>query len=155
LAVLDKSTPNPLIKENDEEGEKKADEKAKEDEAKDKDKDKDKDTNKDKDKKAEKPKPTIIDVEGISGRVLALPIPAGNLSNLAAGEEGKIYYVRRVGMVPGKSGEAFAGTPALVRFDLKTREEETLAEKVDEFRISADRKKLLYRSKESWGIVDA
>ncbi len=66
----------------------------------------------------------------------------------------KIYYIRRVGMIPGKSGEAFAGTPSLVRFDLKPREEETLAEKVDGFRLSNDRKKVLYNSKEMWGIAE-
>src|SRR5262249_25271233 len=38
--------------------------------------------------------------------------------------------------------------------DLKSREDETVAEKVDEFRISADRKTLLYRSKQDWGIVE-
>ena len=36
------------------------------------------------------------------------------------------------------------GKPTLKRFDLKKREEETLAEGIDEFQISADRKKILY-----------
>jgi tricorn protease len=154
LAVLAKATPNPLLKENDEEGES-LDEKAKDEKKDDQAKRKDGEEGKDKDKvKDEGQKPTVVDLDGITSRILALPIPAGNLSNLAAGEEGKIYYIRRVGMVPGKNGEAFAGTPLLARFDLKTREEETLAEKVDEFRLSADHKKLLYRSKETWGIVD-
>ena len=143
LAVLARKTPNPLLKPSDEESDKPED--------KPKDGEKDKDA----DKKKEEPKPTAIDLEGIESRVVALPIPAGNLSNLAAGEEGKIYYVRRVGMIPGKSGDAFAGTPSLVRFDLKPREEETLAEKVDRFRLSGDRKKLLYNSKETWGIAEA
>jgi tricorn protease len=140
LAVLARATPNPLIKPNDEEGDKP---------------DADKDKDKDKDKKKAEPGPTVIDLEGIDSRIVALPIPAGNLSHLSAGEEGKIYYVRRVGMIPGKSGDAFAGTPSLVRFDLKPREEETLAEKVDSFRLSNDRKKLIYNSKETWGIADA
>jgi tricorn protease len=139
LAVLAKTTPNPLLKPSDEESDK-ADEKSK-------------DADKDKEKK-EPPKPTVIDIDGIDSRVISLPIPAGNLSNLEAGEEGKIYYIRRVGMIPGKTGEAFAGAPALVRFDLKPREEEMLAEKVDGFRLSNDRKKLLYNSKETWGIAE-
>ena len=143
LAVLAKSTPNPLIKPNDEESDK-PDEKPK-----------DADKDQDKEKKKDQPGPTAIDLDGIESRIVALPIPAGNLSNLAAGEEGKIYYIRRVGMIPGKPGEAFAGTPSLVRYDLKPREEETLAEKVDGFRLSGDRKKLLYNSKETWGIAEA
>jgi len=139
LAVLAKATPNPLLKPSDEES--------------DKPDDKPKDGDKDKDKK-EQIKPTAIDLDGIDSRVISLPIPAGNLSGLAAGEEGKIYYIRRVGMIPGKAGEAFAGTPSLVRHDLKPREEETLAEKVDGFRLSGDRKKVLYNSKETWGIAE-
>jgi tricorn protease len=145
LAVLDKKTPNPLLKLNDEESDK-PDEKAKKDEPKDKDKE---------EKKKDEPKATAIDASGIESRILALPIPAGNLSGLTAGEEGKIYYTRRVGMIPGKTGDAFAGTPSLVRFDLKTREEETLADKVDGFRLSHDHKKILYNTKETWGIADA
>jgi len=146
VAVLARATPNPLLKPTDEEGDKPDDKDKKDDAAKDKDKDKD---------KKPEPKPTVVDVEGIDARILALPIPAGDLSNLAAGEEGKIYYVRRVGAVPGKSGDAFAGTPLLVRFDLKPREQETLAEGVEDFKLAADRKTLLYHAKETWGIVEA
>ncbi len=135
LAVLAKATPNPLIKPSDEEGA----EKPKELE---------------KDAKKAEPKVPTIDLDGIESRVIALPVPGGNLANLEAADEGKVCYLRRVGMVPGKAGEAYAGTPSLVRFDLKTREEETLAEKVDDFKVSADRKKVLYHSKETWGIAD-
>ena len=147
LAVLARSTPNPLLKPSDEENDKTT-EKPKAEEPKAKGAEKSVE-------KKDEPKPTVIDVEGLSSRILALPVPAGNLSNLLAGEEGKVYYVRRVGLIPGKSDDAFNGTPSLVRFDLKDREEETLAEKVDGFLISADRKKLLYRSKETWGIAEA
>ena len=138
VAVLARATPNPLIKPSDEEGEEKPKD----------------DKEKDKDAKKEEPKPTAIDLEGIEGRILPLPIPAGNLSNLEAGEEGKIYYLRRVGLVPGK-GEPFAGTASMARFDLKDRKEEALAEKVDQFHLSGDRKKLLYRSDKAWGIAES
>jgi tricorn protease len=148
LAVLAKSEKNPLAKPNDEEGED-GDEKEKKE-----DKEKEKEKSKEAEPKAP-PKPTVVDLDGIESRVVALPIPAGNLSNLAAGEDGKIYYVRRVGLVPGRMGDAFEGTPSLVRFDLKSREEETLAEKVDGFALSADRKHLLYHSKDTWGIAEA
>ncbi len=163
IAVLAKATPNPLIKKTDEEGEG-------EEEAKDKEKDKakepkDKDASKDakdskggddKSSKPEKKVPeTVIDLDGIESRILALPIPAGNISDLKSGAEDTIFYIRRVGMFPGKSGENFEGTPSLVKFELKTREEETLAEKVQGFRVSADRKHLLYYTpKETAGIVE-
>ena len=60
-----------------------------------------------------------------------------------------MYYIRRVGVRRARdprAREAFAR-----RFDLKTREEETLAEGIEEFQLSADRKKLLYRSGEPGG----
>ncbi len=63
-----------------------------------------------------------------------------------------------------------SGKPSLRRFDLKTREEETLAEGIDGFKLSADHKKILYHAGEPgedgppggpsqgaivWGVVDA
>jgi tricorn protease len=139
VAVLAKGTPNPLIKPSDEEGE-----------AKD---DKPKDESKDKEKK--EPKSTVVDLDAIEGRVVPLPIASGILSGLEAGEDGKIYYLKRVGMIPGKTGESFAGTASLIRFDLKDRKEEVLADNIDSFHLSGDRKKLLYQSKKVWGIVEA
>ena len=47
------------------------------------------------------------------------------------------------------------GTPKLQRFDLEEREQETLAEGVADYELSADHKKLLYRADETWGIADA
>ena len=39
----------------------------------------------------------MIDREGIDGRIVPLPIEAGNLTALTAGTDGQIYYIRRVG----------------------------------------------------------
>jgi tricorn protease len=151
MAVLAKKTPNPLLKESDEEGEKKRDKKDEEKGKKDEEEDKDKS-----EAKAKKPvEPIVLDLEGLENRIVPLPVPPGNLSNLQAGPEDKVYYVRRVGYVPGRNGDAFAGTPSLARFDLKKREEETLASKVDGFKLSADGKKLLYAAKDTFGIVEA
>jgi tricorn protease len=146
LASLAKQTPNPLLKESDEE----TDEKAKGEDKKTPDEEGDKDNK----KKGEKPKDVVVDLDGIEGRILPLPIPAGNLSDLAAGKEGEIYYLRRVGMVPGHGGDDFAGKTTLERFALKDRKEEALAEGVDSFRLSFDGKKILYKSKDTWGIAD-
>jgi tricorn protease len=176
LVTLAKATANPLLKESDEEGaeetgkdSKVADSKDKKDsDSKDK-KDSDSKDKKDsdsKDKKDDKDKPVVIDLDGITNRVVALPIEAGNVENLEAGPEGQLYYIRRVGVRPGQ-GPAARGKSSLIRFDLKKREEETLAEGVDDFQLSADRKKILYRSGEpptpfgppgseiAVGIVDA
>ena len=86
----------------------------------------------------------VIDLAGIAGRVVVLPIEAGNIKGLTAGNDEQLYYIRRVGVIPG--GPAASGKPSLRRFDLKTREEETLAEGIDDFKLSANHKKVLYRA---------
>ena len=102
LAVLAKATPNPLIKASDEEG----------GQGRQGRRTSRRRTRRTRTEEGGRSRPSI-DFDGIEARIVALPIPAGNLSNLEAGEEGKVYYVRRVGMIPGKPGEAFAGTPSL------------------------------------------
>jgi tricorn protease len=170
LVTLAKVTPNPLLKESDEEaagapekdskaaepGEKKAgeagDKKAAEPgekkaaEAGDKKAAEagEKKGGDSKEKASGAPKPVVIDIEGIGSRIVALPIEAGHIENLVAGSEGQIYFIRRVD-VSRNRGPAARGKPSLRRFDLKTREEETLAEGIDGFDLSADRKKILYR----------
>ena len=87
----------------------------------------------------------VIDQEGITGRIVPLPIEAGSLAGLTAGTEGQIYYIRRETGI-SRRDPAGRGKPSLRRFDLKTREEETLAEGIDGFKLSADRKKILYHA---------
>src|ERR1700683_548364 len=108
VAVLSKDLPSPLAPESDEE-------KLGADKDKDKDKDKEKDKNKDKEKdkpgdkdasdkdahkdgkddkdkdKKEEPVVVKVDIEGISQRILALPIPAKNYSNLLTGKSGILF----------------------------------------------------------------
>jgi tricorn protease len=121
LATLAKATPNPLLKESDEESAPEADKVAKKVDRVD-----------------------TVDLEGIAARIVALPVEPGNIASLTAGADGQVYYVRREGAMPGR-GPAGRGKPSLRRFDLKTRKEETLADGIDEFKLSADHKKLLYQ----------
>src|SRR5262249_30607847 len=73
LVVLKKGVPSPLAKESDEEKAEAAKPKDKQDEKKD-------------------AEPVVIDFDGIDQRVVPLPIPAGELSNLQAGAAGQIFY---------------------------------------------------------------
>src|SRR5262249_39460308 len=132
LVTLAKGTANPLLKETDEEG------------VEDDEKEKDAKSKKDEKPKSEKdkpPPPVVIDLDGINGRGVVWPIPPGTIQGLAPGDEGQILYVRRADVRPGQ-GPASRGKPSLKRFDLKTREEENLADGIDDFRASADGKKL-------------
>jgi tricorn protease len=155
LVTLAKATANPLLKESDEEatpapdsGSETPESRAKK--ATDSRENKEgeslgkKATDAQERKGAEKTPAVVVDLDGIGGRVVALPIDAGHIQDLAAGTEGQIYYIRRVD-VSRNRGPMGRGKPSLRRFDLKIREEETLAEGIDGFQLSADRKTILYQ----------
>ena len=96
------------------------------------------------DKPGAKPaeRPFRIDLEGLEYRILDLPVPVGNLSNLQAGAAGQVYYLRT----------ADGGT-SLHRYDLNTRKNDQVLPSVAQYVVSADAKKLLYRSGQNWSIV--
>ncbi len=90
--------------------------------------------------------PVRIVPEGIVARTVALPgLKAADHRSLAASDEA-VFYLR---------SEEGQEDPALWRFDLKERKEEKVVEKVSSFALSADRKKLLYKSGLDWLVGDA
>jgi tricorn protease len=165
VVVLRKDLPSPLAPESDEE-------KGKESEKKDTEKEKSKETGakesteKDKDEKpaadAEKPKaeagkgdkakpePTRVDLDNLDQRILSLPIPARNYVGLAAGKEG-ILFLLEVSQ-PGPS--AFKGMTAQ-KFDLSKRKVEKVLEELDDFQISANGEKILFRKGSRLAITAA
>ncbi len=127
LAALTKEAPNPLVKESDEE------------------------------KAAPAPpvkaaEPAVkaaaaagseglkIDFEGLDHRILALPVPAGRYSGLAAGDAGQIFYLESA----PDTGSLAAPGASLHKYDFKTRKDEVLLPGVFGFSLTADRKKILY-----------
>ncbi len=170
LAVLRKDLPSPLAPESDEE---------KDEAAKDKDAPKksdpevkvadaekpatDSDTKADtkadakpeagpaaKKEREKAPPKVVIDFEGLSQRILALPLPERNYGALTAGKEG-IYYVIEGPQVSG----AAAPKSVLQRFDLKTRKTEKILDAVDQFILGAKGEKMLWRSEQRWFIAAA
>ncbi|HVL67524.1 MAG TPA: PDZ domain-containing protein [Vicinamibacterales bacterium] len=141
VAVLQNDVPSPIAKESDEEkpgaaaGDKPSGDKPPAEKPAG-------------DQPAEKPattppaRPFRIDFEGLEYRILDLPIAAGNLSNLQAGAAGQIYYLR--------TGD---GATALHRYDLNSRKNDTILPSVNDYVVSYDAKKLLYRSGQNWSIV--
>ncbi|CAN5303497.1 hypothetical protein BH09GEM1_BH09GEM1_42160 [soil metagenome] len=81
---------------------------------------------------------TRIDLEGIENRILALPIAANDLTQLATGDAGQIYYLQRTN-----------NQNALHHYDLAKRKDEVLVPVVNGYDISADAKKLLYFANDS------
>lgn len=97
-----------------------------------------------------------IDFQGIEYRILDLPIPSGNLSDLQAADAGQIFYLRTPEEPPSAGpgpGPGQGPRARLHRFDLNKRQDEQLLENVREYHISADGKKMLYATRDAWSIV--
>jgi tricorn protease len=133
LAVLSKDSPNPLVKESDEEkgpaatSEKEKDVVAK-DEAGKTSTDKTDVKSDEKPKKPEAVAPVRIDFEGLAHRIIDVPVPVAEIHDLQAGPEEQIFFVR---VADEKR--------ALQRFDLKERKTETMLPAVAFAQESADR----------------
>jgi tricorn protease len=142
IVVLRKDLPSPLAPLSDEEGEAKT-EAAKTDAAKSDSAKPDSAKAGDREKEKEKPPaPVKVDFERIGQRILAMPIPARNYTELKPGKEGVLFVVE------GPLVEPLNGPRALTvhRFELKTRKTDKLFENVLAFHVSADGEKLLYRN---------
>jgi tricorn protease len=165
VAVLSKDEKSPLAPESDEE--KSKDEKKTEDKEKDKDKDKtkdqtkdaaksnDADKNKDKDKEKEKEKEdkkeevvVKIDLDGISQRILALPIPAKNYVNLLPGKSGILFLSEAPPVLTENDYPNLNQT--IQKFDLSKRKVDKLMDEINDFVVSFDGEKILYRKGDSW-----
>jgi tricorn protease len=138
LATLRKDITSPFAKESDEEALKTE----KSDSTKQSDKEK-------KDSgispsTTEKSSVLKIDTEGITDRIISLPVKAGNYSDLGTGAKGEILYIVRPENQEGKS--------VLHKFDLKEKKESEIME-LDNYEVSADRKKMIYMKDEILGIT--
>jgi len=150
LAVLKKDVPSPLAKESDEEkGVEKKEEKGPQKEVKG--------SPKEEKPKEPSPKPAetfSIDFEGLNHRIIALPLPSGSYRDLQAGEADQIYYLEDAPVPDGGFGPG-GRLATLHRYDLKTRKDEVIMSDVNNYLLSADKKKILYVSRDAWGIVSS
>ncbi len=94
-----------------------------------------------------------IDFDRIGQRIIAVNIPAGDYSNLAAGAAGSFYYTE---VIP-TTGAAGLPSLRLQRYQLKERTAAPFLEGIRAYSLSNDKKKLLYQASAgggaSWGIV--
>jgi tricorn protease len=93
--------------------------------------------------KANPPPSVKVDFERIGQRILALPIPAKNYSELLAGKEDELFIEEEPAVEP------LSGPWSLTayRFALKTRKTDKLRENLLAFYVSADGEKMLYRTR--------
>src|SRR5438445_6704369 len=135
--VLAKDRGSPLAPESDEE---------KGNEPKQDEKDKSKD---DKDKpKKEEPVVVRIDFEGISQRIVALPIPARNYVNMVAGKSGILFVSEGPRVITESDYPNIAQT--LYKWDLEKRKLDKFVDEINDYTVSFNGEKLLYRKGEQW-----
>lgn len=97
---------------------------------------------KDEPKKDAKPTEVKVDLDGIMGRVLALPVQASNYRNIQSAGD-KVYYIRQGSKDP---------KPVLMMFDLAARKETQITE-AGGFEISADKAKILIGNNGSYFLT--
>jgi Uncharacterized protein related to the periplasmic component of the Tol biopolymer transport system len=98
---------------------------------------------------ASKEPPAVkIDFDGISQRILALPIPPRTYVSLVAGKTGILYVIEAPPVqFPGLGGAT------LHKFDFKDRKFEKVLDNISFFDVSANGEKMLYRSGPRWFIA--
>jgi tricorn protease len=90
---------------------------------------------------------SVYKVNLSGGGIERLPIPAARYADLQAAADGALFLTED----PGES--TFAGKRRLTRFDPGTRKIEPFLADVDELELSANGKRILYRSDTAWGTV--
>ena len=127
VTVLRKELPSPLAPESDEEGAVKTETPKPDGDAKGKE---------------NQPPPDVkIDFEKITQRILGMPIPARNYTEIQPGKEGTIFVIEGPSVEPLRGRSSFTAH----RFDLKTRKTERIVDNIFSFRVSANGEKMLYR----------
>jgi tricorn protease len=89
-----------------------------------------------------------IDFQGISQRILALPLPPANYTGLAAGKAGEMYLEQA-------GPQAGGGAVTLLKFSLAARKAIPLASGITNFHLSFNGEKYLFQQGENWGIASA
>lgn len=147
LVTLRKDLISPFAKESDEETAKKAETETevKENAAKDAGKNAKKDT-KTAPPVQEKKDIIKIDTDGLQDRIVSIPVRAGSYTDLDVAATGEILYIVRPA-VPSESSKMF-------RYTLRDRKSEEVME-LDGYKISSDRKKMLYSKGQTMGITAA
>jgi tricorn protease len=160
VVVLSRTSASPLPPESDDENKKK-DEDSKKADKPDEDADKSgdkksdgkKDDKKDDKKKADaKAKPTVVELAGIGNRILSLPIPSRNYTELSVGKSGVLFLAE--GTAVGRASED-GGVPirALWRFTTEKRQTEEILSGLSSFKISFDGEKLFFAREDNWFIA--
>jgi len=91
-----------------------------------------------------------IDIEGFEKRAVKIPVDAGNFGRLTAVED-KVVYIRFPAAGASKPDKP---SGKLQFYDIKEGKEKTIISKIDNYDISSNRKKIIYKSNSTYGIID-
>ena len=88
----------------------------------------------------------LIDFDGLEQRMVLLPPVAGNIDRLSY-TKGKLIYMRmpNTGIADGKA--------AIKYYDIEKREEKNILEGADDYRLSADMKKILVANDGAYAVL--
>ncbi len=95
---------------------------------------------------AEAVAPVRIDTEGLAHRVISVPVPQGNYTDLAATAGALLWLDHELAGVTGDGRASLDeknAAPSLVRFDLAKRKTATIVEALDSYRLSGDGEKVV------------
>jgi tricorn protease len=105
--------------------------------------------------KSEKKEPhVIIDFDGISERIEALPLKPGNYRDLAVNES-SIFYLNADEGDFNRFEFRPLGPRNLYAFDFDKREERTVIEKIDGYNLSSDGSHIIYKRGDAIGIIES
>jgi tricorn protease len=99
-----------------------------------------------------------VDAEGISGRVVGVPVPEARYSDLRPVKDGLAWLREPVAGVLGESAadpEAEAPRATLERYDLAKRELTELADELDWFEVSGDGTRLVVKDGDDLRVLPA
>ncbi|MCD4853724.1 PDZ domain-containing protein [Arthrobacter sp. AK01] len=88
-----------------------------------------------------------VDPDGLAHRVIAVPVPQGNYTELAVGVGALLWLDTELAGVTGEGKGTLQdkkSSPSLVRYDLAKRKQTTLVSAVDRYRLSGDLTRVVY-----------
>ncbi len=99
----------------------------------------------------------VITTRNFAERIIPVPVKAANMFRLEAVENGLLYLVKTENeflKYQFVNDQNRAKNLDLHRFSLKTQKDETLLEGIGQYHLSADKKRLIYRAGNQFGVID-
>ncbi len=103
----------------------------------------------------EQPAVVKVDLDGIGQRILALPIAPKNYTALQSGKTGVLFIAEGPMVIGGAvDGDDGGDTPqVLQRFDLGKRKLDKFVDEINDYLVSFNGERLLYRSGGQWQMI--